>query len=1316
MSNIYEDLQKYFGYSSFLPYQEEIITDVINKKDVLAVLATGGGKSICYQLPSVHMDGVTIVISPLKALMKDQVDTLTAHGIPAATINSSNYSEHQRIMNNAQAGRLKLIYVSPERIVKKSFMDFLCSLTLSLIAVDEAHCISMWGHNFRPEYRELQTIHKRFPRVPMVALTATAIPQVRDDIILQLGLRDPTVYIGSFHRKNLHYAVRPKNKHTIREIISYLSAHPDDSGIIYCLSRKTTEEVAAKLRRNGFNAHHFHASLATAEKEEIQDKFIKGEIPVICATIAFGMGIDKPDVRFVIHYDLPKNLESYYQETGRAGRDGDPSDCILFYGRGDIVRQRKMIESNAYTDPVQLKTAYHKLNDLINFAESPECRKTHLMRYFGEEMTPEECSGCDICDTPSVSIDGKDMASTAYRCIQEVNGKFGITTIADIIMGSKSKKILSRNLDQCQSYGSGTGHSATEWKDCLFQLIAMGYFSTSDSEYPVISLTEKSPNIIHPDVQIALRKTGKVTDTKRRGASHIIEEAGDPELFAALKKKRMELAREAAVPPFIIMQDKTLRAISLNQPVTEEEWAAIPGISLGKYQKYGEYFTEVILEYQAGTGIQDTLLSVNPVNHRLNERDNHTEESENPELFALLREKRLELAREANVPAFVIMHDRTLREISIYEPLTEEEWLSIPGIGPGKYQSYSEPFNETIWEYQANIGSETPEQSERPEIIKPDDTSHHTDETENTDILALLKEKRQELGRKEGIPDHIIAQDKTLCEISVRTPLTKEEWLAIQGFDAVRYQRYGGAFTEVIREYQVHTGNETSDNQNAIKNRETDLFRTVPDPEITRETPSPFATTTEEEIDWVDVYIDRIYPNGCSPVANAQRTKELAFQGQNPGEIAATTGFSIRTIIRHLLELTVSEELDAGKYVSPYLNEQHFAEIAATLRAVTEEEAEQEVISHLNEFYSETENNIALIRLIHEKKEFKALPLFPKLTDIDRKSLYPAEFLPLLPDTTGIFTYDMLTEDLTDEENSVRKRAAKMLGYLGEPEAIAPLMGQLEREEKDSVKAEIINALTSLHDRDHPQEMSHYLHANSPLVCSAAIRYLEQSRPEYVLPEIHNLLNNSSNTVRRAALRIFDECPGQDATEWLYRIMEHDSAGYIRATAAHFLGKRGNPTDYNAILALITNAETSRHPGIVAGLAACDGERAIADISGQLNSTHDAVRRAAITALVDLDPSKLPDLCRIAQEDPTASVRKAFVQKLGTIGGAKAAKMIRSFASDQSPFVREAVARSLKETTYTASVACLQSMLSDCSPIVRKCAYEALLNQKSHYL
>ncbi len=1339
MPTIYEDLQKYFGYSSFLPYQEEIITDVISKKDVLAVLATGGGKSICYQLPSVHLNGVTIVISPLKALMKDQVDALTAHGIPAATINSSNYPEHRRIMDSARSGRLKLLYVSPEKIVQNSFMDFLCSITLSLIAVDEAHCISMWGHNFRPEYRELRTIHERFPSVPIIALTATAIPQVRDDIILQLGLKNPSVYIGSFHRKNLHYAIRPKSKNTINDIITYLSAHRDDSGIIYCLSRKTTEEVAEKLRSHGFNSHHFHASLTTTEKEEIQEKFIKGEIPVICATIAFGMGIDKPDVRFVINYDLPKDLESYYQETGRAGRDGDPADCILFYGKQDIITRRRMIESDSYSDPAQVTAAYHRLNDLIRFAESPECRKTHLMRYFGERITPEECSGCDICDSPAASLDGKEIASTAYQCIREVNGKFGITTIADILTGSRNKKILSRNLDQCHSFNSGTGHSATEWKEYLSQLAAMGYFSISDSQYPVISLTEKSYEIADPAVQITLRESKMPAERRQSGASLLIKESGDPVLFAALKEKRLELAREAALPPFIIMQDKTLRAISVHQPVTENDWAAIPGISIGKYQKYGEAFTDVIWKYQANTGTENQGQSERSAMPRQEVASHLTGETKNQELFDLLKQKRLELAKKADVPAFFVMHDRTLREVSVRQPLTEEDWLSVPGIGPGKFQTYGEPFTDVIRDYQTHNEVEKQGQPESPVIPKHEEPSILTIETENPELFALLKEKRLELSKEEGFPAYVIVQDKALREVSLRQPITEEEWISIQGIGAVRYQRYGGPFTDVIREYQARTGVETPQQQDATAEQERDSPQNTPESEIIREnlspsikttekrtdradtytarkTPSPFVKTTETEIDWVDVYIDRTYPDGCSPVANAQNTKELSIKGMNPGEVAAISGFSIKTITRHLLELSLSGEMDAWDCVSPFVNEQQFIEIAATLRAVTEEEAEPEVLFHLERFYSETEINITLIRLIHDKQKYHTIPSFPELAKIDRNSSHPTEFLPLLPDATGIFSYEALTGNLTDQEYHIRKSAAKILGYLGEPEAVAPLMTQLGREEKDSVKAEIIHALTVLQDRAHPQEISRCLHANAPTVCSAAIQYLKDSSPEHLYPEIANLLNNPSDTVRKATVWMLDECPEPDTADWLYRIIENDSSGYIRATAARILGKRENPADYATILALMDDADTCGYPGVVAGLAACDGKRAIPDITEQLISWYDPVRKAAITILVDLAPSLLPDLCQRAQDDSSAGVRKAFVWKLGTLGGAKAAKMIRSFASDPSPYVREAVACSLKKMTYTTSVACLQSMLSDTSPIVRRSAHEALMNMKAHYL
>ena len=722
------------------------------------------------------------------------------------------------------------------------------------------------------------------------------------------------------------------------------------------------------------------------------------------------------------------------------------------------------------------------------------------------------------------------------------------------------------------------------------------------------------------------------------------------------------------------------------------------------------------------------------------ERASHpTGETEDPRLFYLLKEKRLELAKEADVPAFVVMYDRTLREISVHQPLTEEEWLSVPGIGPGKYQTYSEPFSDVIREYQAHAETNTQGQPERPAVAEHERASHLTGETENPELFDLLKEKRLELAKEEGFPAYIIVQDKTLREVSVLQPLTEEEWTSIQGIGAVRYQRYGGPFTDVIREYRAHTGADAPNHQYATVEQGSNFLQNTPEPKIRREnlspsiktteketdpadkyttqkTPPPFVKTTEEEIDWVDVYIERAYPDGCFPVANAQKTKELSIQGMNPGEVAAISGFSIKTISRHLLELSLSDEMDAWDCVSPFMNEQHFIDIAATLRAVTEEEAEPEVLPHLKRFYSETELNTALIRLIHEKNECQRVSQFPKLTDIDRTGFHPTEFLPLLPDATGIFTYDKLTENLIDQNYSTRKSAAKMLGYLGEPEAIAPLLAQLEREEKDSVKSEIIHALTVLQDRAHPVEISRYLHANAPTVCSAAIKYLKDSSPKQLYPEIANLLNNPSDTVRKAAVWILDECPKPDTVDWLYRIMENDSSGYIRATAARILGKKGNTADYNRILALMTDAETSAYPGVIAGLAACGGERAIPDITDQLSSSNETIRREVITALADLDPSLISDLCQRAQDDSSAGVRKSFVHKLGTIGGAETAKMIRSFASDPSPSVREEVARSLKGTTYTSSVACLQSMLSDRSLIVRKYAYEALLNMKSHYL
>jgi len=408
-------LQRCFGHTAFNPYQREIIQDILDGRDVLAVLATGGGKSLCYQVPALIGDGVTLVISPLIALMKDQVDGLRANGIRAATLNSSlGYGEQKIIERVIREGRIRVLYVSPERAVQPFFLSLLAQSDVRLIAIDEAHCISMWGHNFRPEYRRLRVLKERFPAVPVIALTATAIPAVRNDIVVQLALSNPARFVGSFNRKNLTYRVVPKARYFPR-LVAYLNEHRDDAGIIYCFSQKATEDLAEKLRGKGFSALPYHAGLPDAVRAENQEAFSHGDATIICATVAFGMGIDKPDVRFVIHTDLPKDIEAYYQETGRAGRDGEPGECVLLYSPADAARLRALASRDGYTSGT-LRVALAKIDAMRDFCESPGCRRRHLLRYFGEAYPIENCGSCDAC----AGIAGSDAEDALFLRLKTV--------------------------------------------------------------------------------------------------------------------------------------------------------------------------------------------------------------------------------------------------------------------------------------------------------------------------------------------------------------------------------------------------------------------------------------------------------------------------------------------------------------------------------------------------------------------------------------------------------------------------------------------------------------------------------------------------------------------------------------------------------------------------------------------------------------------------------------------------------------------------------------------------------------------------------
>ena len=590
-------LEKYFGYTSFLPHQEEVVDAVLARRDVLAVMATGGGKSLCYQLPALVFGGLTVVVSPLIALMKDQVDGLRANGIPAATINSSlGYGERQIIERVILEGRIRVLYVSPERAVQPFFLSLIAKAGVRLIAIDEAHCISMWGHNFRPEYRRLRVLKERFPTVPIIALTATAIPAVQDDIAVQLALKNPARFVGSFNRKNLTYRVVPKARYFPR-LVRYLSEHRDDAGIIYCFSQKATEDLAEKLQGKGFAALPYHAGLPDAVRAENQEAFSHGDAAIICATVAFGMGIDKPDVRFVIHTDLPKDIESYYQETGRAGRDGEAADCILFYSRGDYNTIRYIIEKEC-TDAVQKDVAYRKAGAMLDYCETAGCRRKFLLTYFGEAYPEERCGGCDRCETPVKVFDGTEVASTVITCIGEVGERFGASYVADVLTGAKIARIRENRHDALPAYNTGGGYTRDQWLLFIQELVRKGFITSTGGRYPVLTLNERSRAVLAGDLPVPLTEPGP--------EGVVAVEAGedyDEALFLRLRRLRKVVADLERVPPFVVFHDRSLKEMAKCYPRTGVALLEIYGVSEGKLQRYGRRFLDAIDKHCAEEGI-----------------------------------------------------------------------------------------------------------------------------------------------------------------------------------------------------------------------------------------------------------------------------------------------------------------------------------------------------------------------------------------------------------------------------------------------------------------------------------------------------------------------------------------------------------------------------------------------------------------------------------------------------------------------------------------------------------------------------------------
>ncbi len=586
---LHSTLKENFGFDKFRPQQAEIISDVLAGLDTLAIMPTGGGKSICFQLPALLLPGITIVISPLIALMKDQVDSLKANGIAACYLNSSQTDEERTILiDKIQAQTIKLVYVAPESL---TILDPLfSSLNVSLIAIDEAHCISSWGHDFRPAYTNLGYLKNRLPKVPILALTATADKATRTDIAKQLNLKQPKVYISSFDRKNLSLEVRPALDR-VKQIIEFIKDKPNESGIIYCLSRKTTEELAEKLQQLGIAAKAYHAGLDADVRSQTQDEFINDECQIVCATIAFGMGIDKSNVRWVIHYNLPKNIEGYYQEIGRAGRDGLPSETILFESYGDLIQLQKFA-SQGLNAELQLA----KLERMKQYADALSCRRKILLSYFGELVT-SNCGNCDICKNPPSFFDGTIIAQKALSAIKRLKESEPLPVIIDFLRGSKNAYIFEKEYQNLKTYGVGTSISWYDWNQYLIQLINLGYCEIAFHQQNKIRLTSLATEVLFENEKVQLTAVQRPKTDSAPTVSTKSKVSKGNGLFEALRNLRYQIAKEEEVPAYVIFSDAALRQMETERPMSENELLAIDGVGRTKLEKYGTAFIEVIIAH-----------------------------------------------------------------------------------------------------------------------------------------------------------------------------------------------------------------------------------------------------------------------------------------------------------------------------------------------------------------------------------------------------------------------------------------------------------------------------------------------------------------------------------------------------------------------------------------------------------------------------------------------------------------------------------------------------------------------------------------------